>query len=313
MLVASCTAVAFAQDYPSRTIRFVVPAAGGGGSDVLARIIGQNLGEQWAQPIVVENRAGAGGNIGTDYVAKSTPDGYTWLLGFVGTHAVNPSLYKNLQWDPVKDFTPVVLLASMPFALVINKDVPATNLAELLALAKQKPGEINYGSGGSGSLNHLLGPMLETAAGVKFTHVPFRGVEAAMTDLIGGRIQLVFGAVPSVIGHVRAGRVRAIAVTSAKRSELLKDVPTLAESGFPSFDVTPWFGVLTRAGTPAAVVDKINGEVNRLLLQKDVVERFAKLGIEPYSPATTEQFAQIIKSDIAKWAIVVKESGATVD
>lgn len=296
MLVASCTAVAFAQDYPSRTIRFVVPAAGGGGSDVLARIIGQKLGEQWAQPIVVENRAGAGGNIGTDYVAKSTPDGYTWLLGFVGTHAVNPSLYKNLQWDPVKDFTPVVLLASMPFALVINKDVPATNLAELLALAKQKPGEINYGSGGSGSLNHLLGPMLETAAGVKFTHVPFRGVEAAMTDLIGGRIQLVFGAVPSVIGHVRAGRVRAIAVTSAKRSELLKDVPTLAESGFPSFDVTPWFGVLTRAGTPAAVVDKINGEVNRLLLQKDVVERFAKLGIEPYSPATTEQFAQIIKS-----------------
>ena len=311
-LVGFCTALAFAQDYPSRPIKFVVPSAVGGGSDILARIIGQKLSEKWGQAVVIENRTGAGGNIGTGYVATSTPDGYTWLLGFVGTHAVNPSLYKNLTWNPIKDFTPVALLATIPYVLVINKDLPATNLAEFLALAKQKPGELNYGSGGSGTLNHLFGPMLEMATGVKFRHVPYRGVGPALTDLMGGQIQFIVGTAPSVLGLIDAGKVRPIAVTSAKRLELLKDVPTLAESGFASFVETPWFGVLAPAGTPAAVVEKINGEVNRLFLQKDVSEQFAKLGMVP-SPTTTVKFAQIIQSDIAKWAIVVKESGATVD
>lgn len=312
VLLAFCTAGAYAQSYPSRSIRFIVPSAVGGASDQLARIVGQQLSEQWAQSIIIENRTGAGGNVGTEYVAKSTPDGYTWLLGFLGTHAVNPGLYKNLPWDPLKDFAPVALLATIPYVLVINKSLPATNVAELLALAKEKPGELNYGSGGSGTLNHLFGPMLEMAAGVKFTHVPYRGVEPAMLDLIGGRIQIIIGTLPSAIGHIRAGSVRPIAVTTAKRSELLPDVPTLAESGFPSFDEAPWFGMLAPAGTPAAVVAKINSDVNRLLLQKDLAERFAKLGIQP-APMTPAQFAERIKSDISKWAKVVKESGATVD
>lgn len=312
-LLASIATAAVAQDYPSRMIRFVVPMAPGGGSDIIARITAQKLAEQWGQQILIDNRVGAGGNIGTDIVAKSTPDGYTWLLSFVGTHAINPSLYKNLSWDPVKDFTPLAMLCTMPHVLTINKDIAAKSVVELIALAKQKPGELKQGSSGYGTISQLLGPMLETAAGIKFTHVPYRGVAAAVTEVMSGQIQLTFTSVPVVIEHVRAGNLRAIAVTSAKRADVMKDVPTIAESGFPGFDVSPWFAILSRADTPQAVVKKINHGVNLVLTQKDMIERLVNQGVESYPPTTPEQVAKIIKADIAKWAIVVKESGAKIE
>jgi tripartite-type tricarboxylate transporter receptor subunit TctC len=303
-----------AQDtaYPTRPIRFIVPQATGGASDALARIIGQKLAERWGQQVVIDNRAGAGGNIGTEMVARAVPDGYTWLLGFVGTHAINPSLYKGLPWDPEKNFAPVAILAVVPFIVVANMNLPARNMGELVALAKAKPGEIKFGSAGNGTVNHLLGPMIATAAGVKFTHVPYRGIAIAITNTISGEVQLAFGSVTSAIGQIRGGLVRGLAVTSAKRTDALKDVPTMAESGFPGFDVTPWFGVLAPANTPAAIVRKVNGEINQLLGSREIAERFATQGAEPH-PVTPEQFAKILHADIAKWAKVVKESGATLD
>ena len=301
-----------AQDFPSRPIRLLVPQATGGASDALSRIIGQKLAERWGQQIVIDNRAGAGGNIGTELVARAVPDGYTWLLGFVGTHAINPSLYKGLTWDPEKHFAPVAILAVVPFVIVANVNLPAKNMGDLVALAKSKPGDIKFGSAGNGTVNHLLGPMIATAAGVKLTHVPYRGIAIAITNTISGEVQLAFGSVTSAIGQIRGGLVRALAVTSAKRTDALKDVPTMAESGFPGFDVTPWFGVLAPARTPPAIVNRINGDINQLLGTREIAERFATQGAEPH-PVTPEQFAKILHSDIAKWAKVVKESGATLD
>ena len=301
-----------AQDFPNHAIRFVVPQATGGASDVLARLVGQKLAERWGQQIVVDNRVGAGGNIGTEIVARAAPDGYTWLLGFVGTHAINPRLYKNLAWDAEKDFAPVAILAVVPFVVVANPNLPAKNMAELVALAKAKPGEIRYGSGGNGTVNHLLGAMIASAAGVTLTHVPYRGIAIAVTNTVAGEVQLAFGSVTTALGQIRGGLLRALAMTSAQRTELLKDVPTMAESGFPGFDVTPWFGVLVPARTPPAIVKKINADINQLLGTREIAEKFAAQGAEPY-PVTPEQFANIVRADIARWAKVVKESGAALD
>ena len=301
-----------AQVYPSRPIRFVVPQTPGGASDALARVTGQKLGERWNQQFVIDNRGGAGGNIGTDTVAKSAPDGYTWLLAYVGTHAINAALYKKLPFDPDRDFAPVATLATLPFVVVVNNNLPVKNVPELMALAKTKPGGLSYGSAGSGSVNHLLGVMLNARGGVNIVHVPYRGAAAALTDTMSGQVHMYYASMPSVVQHVRAGAVRAIAVTSATRSDALKDVPTIAESGFPGFDVNPWFGILAPAGTPAAVIVRINADVNQMLAQKDVIERFANLGAVPFA-TTPAQFSGIAHDDIVKWAKVVKESGATVD
>ena len=303
---------ACAQTFPARPIRFVVPQTPGGASDALARITGQKLGDQWNQQFVIDNRGGAGGNIGTDIVAKSAPDGYAWLLAYVGTHAINAALYKQLPFNPDQDFATVATLATLPFVVIVNNNLPAKNVPELIALAKAKPGGLSYGSAGSGSVNHLLGVMLNSLGGVNIVHVPYRGAAAALTDTMSGQVQLYYASMPSVVQHVRAGAVRAIAVTSARRSEALKDVPTIAESGFAGFDVNPWFGILVPAGTPAAVTKKINADVNQMLAQKDVIDRFTNLGAVPFATAP-EQFARIARDDIVKWAKVVKESGATVD
>ena len=262
-VAAVVTDAALAQAYPSRPVRFVVPQTPGGASDALARVTGQKLGDRWAQQFVIDNRGGAGGNIGTDTVAKSAPDGYTWLLAYVGTHAINAALYKKLPFDPDRDFAPVATLATLPFVVIVNNNLPVKNVQELIALAKTKPGGLSYGSAGSGSVNHLLGVMLNSLGGVNIVHVPYRGAAAALTDTMSGQVQMYYASMPSVVQHVRAGAVRAIAVTSATRSDALKDVPTIAESGFPGFDVNPWFGILVPAGTPAAVIGKINGDVNR--------------------------------------------------
>jgi len=311
-VAAVVTGAALAQTYPSRPIRFVVPQTPGGASDALARVTGLKLGDRWAQQFVIDNRGGAGGNIGTDTVAKSAPDGYTWLLAYVGTHAINAALYKKLPFDPDRDFAPVATLATLPFVVIVNNNLPVKNVQELIALAKTKPEGLSYGSAGSGSVNHLLGVMLNSLGGVNIVHVPYRGAAAALTDTMSGQVQMYYASMPSVVQHVRAGAVRAIAVTSAARSDALKDVPTVAESGFPGFDVNPWFGILVPAGTPAAVIGKINGDVNQTLAQKDVIDRFTNLGAVPFS-TTPAQFSRIAHDDIVKWAKVVRESGATVD
>jgi tripartite-type tricarboxylate transporter receptor subunit TctC len=301
-----------AQNFPNHAIRFVVPQATGGASDVIARLVGQKLAERWGQQIVVDNRSGAGGNIGTEIVARAAPDGYTWLLGFVGTHAINPSLYKNLAWDAEKDFSPVAILAVVPFVVVANPSLPAKNMAELIALAKARPGGIRYGSGGNGSVNHLIGAMIASTGGVTLTHVPYRGIAIAVTNTVAGEVQFTVGSVTTALGQIRGGLLRGLAVTSAHRTELLKDVPTMAESGFPGFDVTPWFGVLAPARTPPAIVKKINAEINRLLGTREIAEKFAAQGAEP-DAVTPEQFANIVHADIVRWAKVVKESGAALD
>ena len=298
--------------WPVRPIRLVVPQTPGGASDALARIIGQQLADAWGQQVLVDNRPGAGGNIGNDLVARANPDGYTWLLGFVGTHAINPSLYKGLSWDPQKSFTPLATLASVPFVVAVYGPLSVKSVGDLVALARAKPGEVRFGSAGNGTVNHLLGPMLASAAKVQFTHIPYKGAAGAITDTLSGQVQFTFTSMPSVIGHLKAGSLRAIAVTSGRRAALLKDVPTIAESGFPGFDVTPWFGVLGPAGIPEPLVARINGDINRLLGSRDTVERFAAQGAEPLV-TTPAQFGRIIAGDVALWSRIVRDTGATVD
>lgn len=304
---------AAAQEYPTRPIRFIVPQAPGGASDALARLVGQKLVERWGQQIVVDNRVGAGGNIGTELVARAAPDGHHWLLGFVGTHAINPSLYPKLSWHPEKDFAPVAMLANVDFVVVCNPGLPVRSMAELIAHAKSRsPGDLRYGSAGSGTVNHLLGPMIATAAGIQLTHVPYRGVAIAATNTISGEVHLTFGSVTTALGAIRAGQLRALAVTGAKRASTLKEVPTLAESGFPGFDVTPWFGILTTAGAPPAAIRKANSEINAVLGMRDIQERFGNLGATPYA-ISPEEFSRVLRADIVKWAKVIKDSGATLD
>lgn len=311
-LACAASLPAAAQSFPSKPVRIVVPQTPGGASDALARVIAQKLNDKWKQPVVVENKAGAGGNIGTELVAKSPADGYTLLMSYAGTQAINPSLYASLPYDSVKDFQPVATLATVPFVLIVNKNLAVTDLKQFLALAREKPDQIAYGSAGNGSVNHLLGVMMSTDAKVKLMHVPYRGAAPALTDLMSGQIQAVFTSLPSVIGHIREGAVRPLAVTSAKRAGAAPDVPTIVESGVPGFDVNPWFGLLAPAGTPPAVVRQINGDVAAALREKDTIERFTGQGAEPLI-TTPEQFLALLQADVEKWGKVVKASGAKLD
>jgi tripartite-type tricarboxylate transporter receptor subunit TctC len=309
---AACAVGASAQGFPSKQVRIIVPQAPGGASDALSRIIAAKLGEKWGQQVIVENRAGAGGNIGTLEAAKAPADGHTLLLGYIGTHAINPSLYQNLAWDPIRDFVPVATIAAVPFVVVVNPGLAANNTQELIASARAAGGKLTYSSAGNGSVNHLLGEMFDGAAEVKMTHIPYKGAGPALADLIGGQVQVSFTSMPSVIGHIKGGKLRAIAVTSRARSETLPDVPTLAESGLSGFDVNPWFGLLAPAGTPAAIVGQLNREINELLATADLRTRFAGQGAVPLATSPAE-FAALLKQDIEKWAKVVKDSGAKID
>lgn len=299
-----------AQEYPNRTVKIIVPQTPGGASDTLARIIGQKLSDKWGQPVVIENRAGAGGNVGTEVVASSPADGYTLLMSYVGTQAINGSLYKSLPFDPDKDFAPVATLATLPFVVVSRPDAAFKTVPELVEAAKKS--RMTYGSAGNGSVNHLLGEMFNKAAGVKLVHIPYRGAAPAMTDLMGGQIDVVFTSLPSVAGSLKVGKLRAIAVTSAKRAAAFDQIPTIAEAGFAGFDVSPWFGLLAPARTPPAIVAKVNADVNALLKTREVAESFAAQGAEPYLTAPAE-FTKVLRSDIEKWGRVVKESGASLD
>ena len=311
-MLACLASSVLAQAYPNHAIRLVVPFPAGGTTDILARAVGQKLTESLGQSVVVDNRPGAGGNIGADIVAKSAPDGYTLLMGTVGTHAINPSLYTKMPYDHVKDFVPVVLVAGVPNVLVVNPSVPVQSVADLIKLAKSKPGEINFASSGAGTSIHLSGELFKAMAGVDMTHVPYKGSAPALTDLIGGQVQLMFDNLPSALPQIKAGKLRAIAVTSLKRAPVLPDVPTIAESGLPGFEASSWFGVLAPAGTPAPVVAKLNAEVNKWLQSPDAREQLLAQGAVA-AGGTPEQFAAHIRTETEKWAKVVKASGAKVD
>lgn len=295
--------------WPTKPIRIVVTFTPGGAPDTLARV----LAEKWAslgQPITVDNKPGAGGNIGADLVAKSAPDGHTLVVGTVGTHAINAALYPNMPYHPQKDFTPVIFLASTPNLLVVNNSVPAKTPQELVALAKKQP--LTFGSSGSGTSIHLSGELFNTLAGVKMQHIPYKGRAAAIPDLLGGRIHMIFDNMPSALPLVKSGELRAIAVTSAQRSPAAPNIPTLAESGLPGFEATSWFALFAPANLPRDVQMRINAETARVLAMPDVKEKLATLGLEP-SPGTPEQLAGLVQAEMAKWAKVVKESGAKPD
>ena len=305
-------AVTGAQGYPSKPIRVVVPFPAGGPLDVTARAIGQKLAEAWGQPIVIDNRPGAGGNIGADLVAKSAPDGYTILEGALSTHAVNVSLYAKMPYDPVKDFAPITLVATTPNVLVVNPSLPAHSVSELVAYAKAHPGALSFGSGSNGSAGHLAGELFKMEAGVDMVHVPYKGAAPALQGLLAGDTQLMFDNLASSTPQIRAGKLRALAVTTARRTALMPELPTLAESGLPGFDITTWWGFLAPAGTPKEVIAKWNAEVVRILSTPEMKAFFAQQGAEP-APTTPEQFADLIRSEIPKYAKIVKASGAKVD
>jgi tripartite-type tricarboxylate transporter receptor subunit TctC len=301
-----------AQEYPARLIRFVVPQAPGGATDVFARAVGQRLSARWGQPVVVENRAGAAGTLGTDMVAKSPADGHTLLVTYAGSQAINQSLYPKLPFDSVKDFQTVATLAVTPFFLIVNRNVPVKDLREFLALARKKPDAVTYASSGNGSVNHLLGEMLKIETGIRMLHVPYKGVAQAITDVLGGQVDAAFASVPSVLQHVNSGGVRALAVSSEKRIAVARTVPTLAESGAPRFDVNPWWGILAPAGTDARIVRKINADVADVLKTAEMQAFFRAQGADIFL-TTPEEFLKILVADVEKWAKVVKASGARID
>ncbi|MDQ3025536.1 MAG: tripartite tricarboxylate transporter substrate binding protein [Pseudomonadota bacterium] len=301
-----------AQPYPSKPIRFVVPYPAGGPLDTVARLLAQKVSESVGQPVVVDNKPGAGGNIGADIVAKSPADGYTILMGAVATHAINPTLYASIPYDPVRDFAPITQVASTPNVLVVNPGVPAASVAEFIAYAKANPGKLNFGSGSTGSAGHLAGELFKAMAGVEMTHVPYKGAAPAMNDLIGGQIQLMFDNLASSLGQVRAGKVRALAVTTAKRTPLAPELPTIAEAGLPSFDISTWFGVFAPAGTPREALDRLHAQFTRALAAPDVREKMQNLGAEPVGNRP-EEFAAYIRAEGEKYARVIKASGAKAD
>ena len=298
--------------YPTRPIRLVVPFPAGGTTDILARSVAQKLTEAWGQPVVVDNRPGAAGNIGAELVAKSPADGYTLLMGTVGTHAINASLYAKMPYDHVKDFVPVILVAGVPNVLVVNPAVPANSVQELIVYAKANPGKLNFASSGSGTSIHLAGELFKVSAGVQMTHIPYKGSSPALQDLIGGQVQLMFDNLPSALPQIKGGKLRALAVTSSTRAAVLPDVPTVAESGLPGFEASSWFGVLAPAGTPPAIVTRINAEVAKWLASPEARDKLLSQGANAVG-GTPEDFARHIQVETAKWAKVVKESGAKVD
>lgn len=312
LVAGICCAQSNADAFPSKPVRFVVGFTPGGPSDILARALGQKLGERWGEQVVIENRPGAGGNIAAEVVAKSAPDGYTWLLGNNSILATNASLYRKLGYDPVRDFAPVALVAIQPNILVVNPQVPAHSVQELIALARARPGELNYASSGSGAAAHLSGELFKKMAGVDIVHVPYKGAQPALTDVIAGEAQLMFATSASVLPCVKAGRLRALAVTSARRSATAPQLPTVAEAGVPGFEAITWHGVVVPAATPQPIVERLNRDIVSALRAPDVRERLEALGAEVMA-GTPREFADYIAREIPKWAKVVKDSGARAD
>ena len=301
-----------AQPWPSKPIKYIVPFAPGGSTDILGRIVAEKLTVALGQPVVVENKPGAGGGLGADFVAKAAPDGYTIMGGTISTHAINASLYSNLPYDPVKDFVAITLLARVPNMLVINPDVPAKTVVELIKLLKANPSKYTFASAGNGTSQHLSGELFKSMAGVEMQHIPYKGSPPALQDVVGGQVTMTFDNITTAWPLAKAGKLRALAVTTAKRSTVAPDVPTLAEAGLVGFEVGSWQGVFAPAGTPPEIVKRLNAEIVKILNLPDVKEKLFALGAEPVGD-TPEQFAAFVKSEVAKWSDVVKKSGAKVD
>ena len=312
LLLAALAAPAFAQQYPSKPIRVIVPFAAGGNVDITARLVAPGLGEALGQPIVVENKPGAGGTIGADLVAKSAPDGYTLLMGSNSTFSVAPSLYPKNPYHPVSDFAPVIMLASAPFVLVTNPGVAAKDARELVALAKASPGKLAMSSAGTGSSNHLVGELFQAISGARFTHVPYKGSGQALTDLMGGQVNLHFDQITSAAGHIQSGKLKALMVTARERVPMLPDVPTAAEAGYPTFEATNVTGLIAPAGTPRDIVDRLNAAAQKVLAQPAVRAKFAEIGAQA-AGGTPEAFAGYIREDFAKWTRIVKEANVKVE
>ena len=305
-------AIAAGETYPSKPIRLVVPFPAGGPLDAVARAIGEKLTDAWRQPVVIDNRPGAGGNIGADLVAKSAPDGYTILEGALSTHAVNVSLYSKMPYDPIRDFAPITLVAVTPNVLVVNPTLPVSSVADLIAYARAHPGKLSFGSGSNGSAGHLAGEAFKKEAGVDMVHVPYKGGAPAMQALLAGDTQLMFDNLANSTPQLKSGKIKALAVTTAKRSALAPELPTLAETGLPGFDIYTWWGFMAPAGTPKEIVAKWSAEVARLLATAEMKAFFARQGAEP-APSSPEEFAALIRREIPKYAKIIRDSGAKVD
>ena len=302
--------------YPNRPIMMIVPQAAGGTNDIVGRLVSQKLGEVLGTSAVVENRPGAGGNIGTQAAAKAAKDGYTLLMTISSSQAINPALYKNAGFDPVSDFKPISLIGAVPNVLLVNPAFPAKSLAEFIAMAKAKPGQIQYASAGNGTLNHLLGEMLKSMAGIDTQHVPYKGVAPALNDVLGGQLPMLFASLPSSLAHIKAGKLRALAVSGAARSPVLPEVPTVAET-VPGYSGTLWIGLFAPAGVPPEVLARLQDGMGKALADKELRDKLEQQGVElagsAAKPVTPEQFATLLNEDIAKWARIVKSSGASVD
>ena len=311
-LSLAATGVALAQDkYPSKPVTVVVPQAAGGANDTIARVIAQKLTEQLGQSFIVDNRTGAGGNVGTVAVARAKADGYTLMLTADSSMVINPSLYKSTGFDPIKDFEPVGTVATAGYVLAANPAFAAKNVADLIAMAKQQPGKINIGSAGNGTLNHLIGEMLGKASGIDLVHIPYKGSSAAVTDLVAGQVQVSVQSLPSSIAFIRSGKIKVLGVVNTKRLPSMPEVPTIGET-VKGFGATPWYGMFAPAGTPKQIVMQLNAAIAKALESKDVQERLAGVGCEPFK-STPEHFAQLVRDDLPRWAKIVKESGATID
>lgn len=314
--VACCTSLIFpgtldAQPYPTKPVRIIVAYPAGGGTDILSRTIGQKLSESLGQPFIVDNRPGANGNIGSEIAARATGDGYTLLMGTANL-TVNPNFYPKLPYNTLKDFSPISLVTITPNILVVHPSVRATSVKELISVAKSKPGALNFASNGSGASSHLSGELFKTMTGTSMVHVPFKGGGPALTALLSGEVQLMFGNPLPLLPHVKTGKLRALAVTSAKRSAAAPDLPTMAEAGLPGYEVSPWYGLLAPSGTPKAIINTLSQEVIKVLRLPDVREQLSRSGADPIGN-TPEEFSDFIKAELVKWAKVIKESGAKLD
>jgi tripartite-type tricarboxylate transporter receptor subunit TctC len=312
MTAIMVAAPAQAQNYPTKPVHIIVPFPAGGSNDIIARLLAQKLSSSLGQQVLVENRGGAGGNIGAESVATSAPDGYTLLLTAPGPLTANAALYENLRFNPVKDFAPVTLIASVPIVLMVHAAVPAKNVQELIALARAKPGTINFGSSGNGSTNHLAGELFKSVTDTKIVHVPYRGAAPAMNDLLAGHIPMMFDNMPAVLPQIAGGRIRAIAVAGAQRAKALPDLPTVAEAGVAGFEASAWFGLVAPAGTPAPVLDRLIREIGQILKSPDVIQRFTELGAEPGTLGGAE-FGAFLRDETSKWTKVIQTSGAKVN
>jgi len=312
VLCSLFVAAAGAQDaYPSRPVKFILPFPPGGGTDILGRVIAERLSASLGQPVVTENRGGAGGNVGAEAAAHSAPDGYTIVL-VAPSLAISPSLYSRLNYDPVKDLAPISLVATVPNVMITNPSVEAKNLQEFIALARSRPGAMNYGSGGAGTSNHLAGELFNIVTGAKLIHVPYKGVNLAMQGVLAGEIQLVFIGIPAALPHIKAGKLRALALVAPRRSPALPEVPTAAEAGLKDFEVTTWYGIMTPSGTPRPIVSRLNAELVKIMHTPDVKERLAGMATDPLT-STPEEFAAYLKQEIAKWGDVVRKANLKAD